>query len=232
MNICLTFDSDWASEQVLEYTLLILQEYGVKSTIFATNESRVLNSVSPVDTEIALHPKFEKINSKPIENLLEIFPEAVGYRSHSLVDVPSIRETAHSLGLQYESNLYLPKIFSPFKDFSGLIRIPFCWSDFVSITANQGFDFDWKINLNGTCCIAFHPIHIFLNSENMERYKASFGVKDAFELASLQNKSKTPGAKDSLVKFLEKFASSSEFVFAKEITSDKAGESISFPECL
>ena len=40
MSVCLTFDTDWASEPVLEYTLSILERYGVKTTIFATNESR------------------------------------------------------------------------------------------------------------------------------------------------------------------------------------------------
>ena len=229
MSVCLTFDTDWASEPVLEYTLSILERYGVKTTIFATNESRALSTFSSKQIELAIHPKFEKLSSEPIENLLETFPEAKGYRSHGLVDAPSIRDSAYELGLTYDSNLYLPENIEPFKDFSGLIRVPFCWSDFVSITANQGFDFNWELPEEKMFCIAFHPIHIFLNSESMDRYRTALGIADHSLLEDLRNISDTPGAEDALIKLLESQSDKNDFIFLAEAANKPAKPSVGFP---
>ncbi len=232
MSFCLTFDTDWASEPVLEHTLSILERYGVKSTIFATNKSNALETFSGKQVELAIHPNFEKINSEPIESLLEVFPQAKGYRSHRLVDIPSIRESAHELGLIYDSNLYIPETTMPFKDLSGLIRVPFCWSDYASIATNQGFDFKWELPKEKMCCIAFHPIHIFLNSEVMDRYRAALQVTDHSSLEGLRNRGDVPGAEDALIKLLESHSSKNDFIFVAEVANKPVKSSVSFPHDL
>ena len=232
MSVCLTFDTDWASEPVLEHTLSILERYGVKATIFATNESRALSTFSSKQIELAIHPKFEKLSSEPIENLLENFPEAKGYRSHALVDSPSIRDSAHELGLTYDSNLYVPENVEPFEDFSGLIRVPFCWSDYGSIAANQGFDHNWELPEKKMFCIAFHPIHIFLNSESMDRYESVRGVTDHSLLEGLRNRSDIPGAEDALIALLESKSDKNDFIFVAELANKTVKPSVVLPHDL
>lgn len=41
-KIFLTFDIDWASDEVLSYTLDIIEKYDIKATFFVTHETKLL----------------------------------------------------------------------------------------------------------------------------------------------------------------------------------------------
>jgi hypothetical protein len=59
----------------------------------------------------------------------------------------------------------------PFKLWTGMVRIPYNWEDDVHWTYGYSFD-ESRIDLKdeGLIVFDFHPIHIFLNTENKYRY--------------------------------------------------------------
>ena len=44
-EIFLTFDADWCSDDVLSYTLDILEKHNTKATIFMTNNTPLINRI-------------------------------------------------------------------------------------------------------------------------------------------------------------------------------------------
>ena len=52
--ICISLDSDWAPEEVIEYSLNLLSKYNISATFFLTNELKL----KIVNHEISLHPNF------------------------------------------------------------------------------------------------------------------------------------------------------------------------------
>ena len=83
-SICLTFDIDWAPDEVIENTLELLTEYNLNATIFATHKTDILNNL-PENIEIGIHPNFSNIikAEDEIKKLKDIYPQAVSLRSHS-----------------------------------------------------------------------------------------------------------------------------------------------------
>ena len=57
--MCLTFDVDWASEEMLHDVIQLLEKYNCKATFFATHKSKIIESLSNSSNfEIGLHPNF------------------------------------------------------------------------------------------------------------------------------------------------------------------------------
>ena len=92
-SICLTFDIDWDSDEVIEGTLDIIFKYGINATIFATHKTKVLNNL-PKNIEIGIHPNFSNIikAEDEIKKLKDIYPQAVSLRSHSLTNSSRISQ--------------------------------------------------------------------------------------------------------------------------------------------
>lgn len=86
-KIFLTFDIDWASDEVLEYCLEIVEKAKVKATWFATHKTPLLKRIleNPL-FELGIHPNFNPLlegnfcygkNYKEVlEYYLEIVPNA------------------------------------------------------------------------------------------------------------------------------------------------------------
>ena len=87
-KIHLTFDVDWVNDEILEHTVDILLKYGLKATFFATHDSALLRSLDPEQFEIGLHPNFETSDGRyeidKLRSLKELYPNAIGMRSHTL----------------------------------------------------------------------------------------------------------------------------------------------------
>jgi hypothetical protein len=174
--IALTFDIDWAEERIIKYTVDILKREGLKATFFATHSSELLKSLDNEMFEIGIHPRFEDLNdiATQIQRLKEIYPKAIGARSHSVIcGGPFIAEFTRA-GLKYDSNVLLPKLANirPFFHSSGLFRIPFFWADDANL--DYGDPFDPKIlplKEKGLKVFLFHPIHIWLNSDSQNAHK-------------------------------------------------------------
>lgn len=180
-EICLTFDTDWLCDAFLETTIKILEEFDLSATFFATNESSLLKSLDRDRYEIALHPNF--LNDKfewrndALHLLKEIYPEAVGTRSHCLTFSSRILPDLHALSIQYESNIFLfgqPYLF-PVLRAKNFWSIPFFWSDDKYLELEYCFKKPEFFDLNeiGLKVYNFHPVHIFLNTDSPFRYENS-----------------------------------------------------------
>jgi len=133
-NIVISLDTDWASDFIIEYCINLLDKYSCKAVFFATNDSNLLKNLNSKEFEIGIHPNFNNsLNDleKPIKDLMNIYPNSIGGRSHGLFVSSSIISNYKKFGLKYESNNFLflhPKLIitERYKDFKS---VPFFWSD-------------------------------------------------------------------------------------------------------
>ncbi len=211
--ISFTTDIDWAPEEIISDTLSVFEKYNVKCTLFSTHHSTVLSNCRKDLFEIGIHPNFnpllegsEKSVEDIIDELLEIHPDAKGVRSHSMFQSTGILKIFAGKSLVYDANHFLPyqKGINPFKLWTGMVRIPFNWEDDVHWTYGYSFD-SAGIDLNdkGLNIFNFHPIHIFLNTENKYRYnEAKQYYKNPEKLRKYRN-NQTRGSRDLLISLLE-----------------------------
>ena len=58
-KIFLTFDLDWCSDEVLEYTLNLLEQFNVKAIFFITHYTKLLDRMKKNESfELGIHPNF------------------------------------------------------------------------------------------------------------------------------------------------------------------------------
>ena len=178
----ITFDLDWANEEILEDTLMLLEKYNAKATLFITNKFSQLKELQKNPKyEIGIHPNFThllnntkaKLNSSDmiIDDLLNIAPEARSVRSHGLVQSSYLTKLFFLKGMTHESNIRIPistsNVISPFKHASGIIICPFQWGDYSNMSESIVFD----QNTSRYLVVNFHPIHVYLNTESLDRYE-------------------------------------------------------------
>jgi len=173
----LTFDLDWANDYVIADTIELLIKANVKATFFVTHQTSVFDGLSQ-DFEGGIHPNFDKSNDfdLTIQNLLEIVPEAIGVRSHRLCQSSPILQAFMDNGLEYDCNLLMCKQsdLRPFINWNGLVRIPYFWEDDVHCIFGDPWTLDvLPMNSPGLKIFDFHPIHIFLNTETLDRYEVA-----------------------------------------------------------
>jgi hypothetical protein len=184
----LTFDVDWASDDVMEYTIDILEEYNAKATFFITHETKVLERLRKnKNFELGIHPNFNfLLNGSPekglnynqvIENILKIVPEAVSVRSHSMTQNSNILDTFKKLGLTHDCNHFISNTseipLKPWHLWNGLIRCPYFWEDDIYAMENNKKDIDNICLQKGLKIFDFHPIHIFLNMSKISQYEST-----------------------------------------------------------
>lgn len=61
----------------------------------------------------------------------------------------------------------------PYKHTKKLIKVPHFFEDDVRELYENEWDLKKYLNYKGVKVFDFHPIHIFLNSENMNRYNSA-----------------------------------------------------------
>jgi hypothetical protein len=212
MNI-FTFDVDWAPESVIEDTLNILDSYGISGTFFATHYSNVLKQIEKEGKhEIGIHPNFNPLlNGQPgtgnyqrtIDDLLEMYPSAVGLRSHSLAHSCPMLIYSLEKNIKYDSNIYIPfgKDIKPF-DYFGLTRIPYNWEDDGQWVSGKTFD-DCELDLNSNLNIfSFHPIHIYLNTHSQQMYDSLKHFYQVPEELLKNRNNEVKGTRDLLLNLL------------------------------
>ncbi len=191
-KVFITIDVDWASEEVLQYTIELLKSERVPATIMVTHESPILDIIKADPLfDLGIHPNFNKmldgksskaIDYKTIINEMRVLiPEAKCVRSHSLVCGTKILNTIEECGFTHDVNIYVPAYnrikLIPFYC-NKIIRVPFFWEDDlfcreVNENYNNEWDSDFFLDCGGIKVFNFHPIHIFLNSEDMDKYEES-----------------------------------------------------------
>lgn len=216
-NIYLTFDIDWASDEVLSYTIDLLETYGARATFFVTHDTKLLNRMRKnPNFELGIHPNFNFLlngshelgaNYKEvIERLLEIVPEAKSVRSHSVTQNSHILGAFQELGLTHDSNHFVSVIadieLKPWLLWNGLIRCPYFWEDDVHYTEKDDYTVDQLLMRKGLKIFDFHPIHVFLNTEHATRYEESkYCHRNWTELQSFKNTDY--GTENILIEILE-----------------------------
>jgi len=191
--LALTFDIDWADDRVLAYTLDLLNKHHISATFFCTHK------VTLGGHEYALHPNYDGLadREKAVGVLKEIFPEAHGVRSHRMNFAPG-RDIGiyEKFGISYDSNYAMPGVsgIAPFHLMNDLVEIPFYFGDGFLVhdgaDAMDRFDLrNWLDDQGGLKVFAFHPIHIFLNTNSNALYQQCRPhFKNSEKLWSMRNK--------------------------------------------
>ena len=217
-----TFDIDWVEDFVLEVVLDILDKYNVKSTFFITHESNLISQMKN-NNNIAcgIHPNFNPLlngdfkygnNAEEVlKYYLEIVPDASSIRAHSVCECGNFSTFYEDLGIKYDSNVYIPH-YSNINPSSwkvhqkNIIKVPITFADDELInTSSISKDLVKKLLIKkGIKVFDFHPIHIFLNSDNPEVYRdARSHMKDYRSLKNCIN-TKRYGARDLFIDIIKK----------------------------
>ena len=212
--IAFTSDIDWAPELVIKDTINLFEKFNVKCTFFCTHDSSVLKSCNRDLFELGIHPDFNNclfegkgpFPKERIQNLLKIYPEAIGIRSHSMTQSSRLLTLFIQMGMKYDSNQFLPynSNIEPYDCWTGLKRIPYNWEDDIHFEYNMSFDYDLLKNYKGDqfLILDFHPIHIYLNTDSSNTYaNAKHCYQNPSELLKYRNVKKK-GTRDLLVSTL------------------------------
>jgi hypothetical protein len=214
-TVAISLDLDWAPEEVLDDTLQLLSRHGATATVFATHDSPVLRRAGAL-VEVGVHPNFNPLlegsASTPgvdeiLDRLREMYPEARGLRSHSMLQSTPLLLKFVEYGFRYEANCFLPydNRLAPRKLWMDLVRVPYNWEDDVHWSYGYAFDdFRLKMDADSLNVLDFHPIHIFLNTEDAARYAAARPFyRDPGALKSHRNRGPRPGTRDLFIQVLE-----------------------------
>lgn len=202
-TIYLTFDFDWAIEEVINELVDFLVEEETQATFLITNKFDGLDElIQNEQFEVGVHPNFTPLPQDEIyhsdfisnadrilDDLLQIVPNAKVVRSHGLTQNTRILDLFKSKGFTHESNLLIPVSsnvkLKPFYHWNKLIRVPLIWEDDIYLEEMRlGNYSSWNVapflHANGLKVFNFHPIHCCLNTEKMNRYYES-GRKSSYK---------------------------------------------------
>lgn len=186
----LSIDVDWAADEVLQDTLEIVELAGVKATFFVTHNSPIIDWMRANDKiEIGLHPNFDPLlRGEGAESARDILlrltaalPGLKVLRSHAMTTSGRWLDVYREVGVTHLSNylMFGDRNIHPFRQLNGLIEAPVYFADdgMLYQRAKDGVTFDVDRDLgaasNGLQVYNFHPIHVFLNSESLDRYEAA-----------------------------------------------------------
>jgi hypothetical protein len=182
----LTLDLDWAPEFVLEDTLELLSVEKVPYTLFVTHDSRVAKNLDANSlATLGVHPNFNplmygdfrfgKSTLEVLDYFMSFVPDCTAVRNHCLTNSTLLRDELSERGFRYDLNTFLPhdrfQFLAPYKHWSSeMLCIPFCWED--DLHCHYGWSYNTKLFTDraGLSVFNFHPIHIYLNTEAIDRY--------------------------------------------------------------
>lgn len=182
----LTFDMDWANDEVLEDFYSLLEKYDLKGEINVTHYTKWLELWDRDRLEYGIHPNFnESLFGNPtrsadsiVGELLNIVPGAKTLRSHSLVQSSGLQMLFSRVGIEYEMNSYIPMneglCIAPFKSIDeGHMILPFIFEDDIYLNMSEKRDVKWYLSDRFVAprIFNFHPIHLFLNSDSFTSYE-------------------------------------------------------------
>lgn len=171
--ISLTVDTDWAPSSVIQDTISLFEEYGHEVTVFSTHD----DGLELDSHERAIHPNFLDKNSNDeavLADLCDTFPDAVGTRSHSLYTHGGLQALYPEYDLTYESNymMYRESNLHPFWMGHRFVQVPIYFMDDVWMHREQTLpDSDALCATPGLKVFTFHPVHVYLNTPNLEYYE-------------------------------------------------------------
>lgn len=227
--LAITFDIDWAPDEVVDYCVEKIIAAGVKATLFCTDHEadpsgRSSNLAERYKQhedllEFALHPNF-LLGEKPtsvFERLLRHYPNAQGYRSHKALTSSEVLISAAEKGMRYESGYYISglDVGCFFRDYNStdIVQIPVFFFDrgYSSLTRpiydvhQLGF-----VGQPGLRVLDFHPPAIYLNLDYLERYTNAKPDYHNPEKLWAHRNFENPGADSLLTQILQQIVQSGE----------------------
>lgn len=183
-----TFDLDWAPDWAIADCAALCREAGIPMTFFVTHQCDILDDFRKAGptVELGIHPNFLPGSDHGLEpvaaltHCMNIVPEATSMRTHALVQsTPILTAAAEHTPITVDVSLLLPfhPGLQPTSLYLGhpprrITRLPYLWEDDIA-AAWPGWN--WQIDTipnTGLCITDFHPIHVALNSDNLDRYQA------------------------------------------------------------
>jgi hypothetical protein len=115
----LTFDLDWAHDDVILDTARLLEANGVAATWFVTHDTPVLAQLRKNPKfELGIHPNFNWLLAgdsgnredakEVIERMMEMVSEAKCVRSHSMMQSSDLLDFFAAVGLTHDVNHFIP----------------------------------------------------------------------------------------------------------------------------
>ena len=195
MRAAITFDIDWAPDFAIDFTANLLAERGVKSTWFVTHLSPAVERLRscPDLFELGIHPNFMTKSSHGVEpeqvlkTCMEFVPEAVSVRTHGLLQSGNLVDLVMSLTpVTFDVSLFHPRALHvdvvKYERFGQILwRFPYVWEDdyvmeALPLSVSRDCEFfglsETLASASGIQVFNFHPVHVFLNSNVMENYRA------------------------------------------------------------
>jgi hypothetical protein len=186
----LSIDIDWAHDAVLSDTIDLIERAGVKACFFVTHDTPLLARLraNPL-FELGLHPNFDPLLRGEAQRsardilmeLARVAPEAKVLRSHAMTTSGRWLELYREAGVTHLSNylMFGDENIHPFRQLNGLVEAPVYFADdgLLFQRAMSAVSFDHATELGsvggGLRVYNFHPIHLFLNAESLDRYGVS-----------------------------------------------------------
>ncbi len=175
-RLLLTFDTDWAPDFVIQDTLDLLGD--IPAIFFITDEisASILNGMRTIETGI--HPNFMPGSShgttrrQVLETVLRLVPEAKIVRAHNLCQDTTILDLYVEYGIQTDMSIlqYQNPCPKPFHHWNNLLRVPYNFEDDIACMRDDIMGQSAWLDTMPILICDFHPIHIYLNTDTMERY--------------------------------------------------------------
>jgi hypothetical protein len=216
-KVFLSFDIDWADDDVIGDTIDLVEEAEVKATWFVTHQTPLLDRLRDNPKfELGIHPNFNSFldgstdgsglsAEKVVEQLMEIVPEAKTIRSHSLFQSERLVDIFKLVGLTHISNFFIPHgsglDTKPFTIWSEMVIVPHCWQDNLALKMELPIPLE-KERHSSFRVFDFHPIHVFLNTEDLDRYEHTRHLHQNPE-ELIKNRYEGEGTRSRLLKLLE-----------------------------
>lgn len=196
-GIAITLDTDWAPDCAIELATAVLVKGAVKATWFVTHRSPAVERLRawPDLFEIGVHPNFMPGSThgstvpEVLDHCMALVPDATSLRTHGLYQSGALLdEVMTRTPLSRDCSLFTPllrtaRAFEYRRFGKTLIRVPFFWEedyllerDPVSPCDGEEWQPEPLLAGSGLKVFNFHPIHVFLNSDSMARYRR---VRDA-----------------------------------------------------
>ena len=198
----LTFDIDWASDEILAYTTDMVESAGVPATWFVTHPTPMIERWRRNPKfELGIHPNFNPLLQfgpprethaprKIIDELLTLVPEAKSVRSHSLTQSTPLLDTFAAAGLTHECNHLIPHhaqiALAPWKHWNKMLRVPFFWEDDVACLYQENVAMNELSERQSLKVFNFHPIHIALNTSSLDLYNRTRPVHNDWDALTKQ----------------------------------------------
>ena len=205
-DICITLDTDWVTDEVLDFTLNILAQHGIKATFFCTNKTDCDLS----NHEIAIHPNFTSMDfEKHVFEILDLFPESKGMRSHSLFFSERLRPVLAKYDIRYTSNnmMFEQGGIKPYMISPSVLEIPVFFMDTFNLIM-KGSDLTFEMDKPllkqaGVKVFDFHPIHIYANTRSIKHYDSYKKYYHDNKVLRNHRNSTHPGIQDYFIDLLK-----------------------------